>query len=242
MAGIMLVGPLALMLIAHHPPPPSVGGCRGARLTHGWCGPCKVGFVASVEIRSPVLYEALDPHGHDLVPDAIECTSCKAGLAVDGYCEVHRYGFVGGHAYMTKLTYYLAKGQALDVSRIDCRTCRMNAERHRHQPGKTPLETGGWCDTCQVGMVGNVALRDRKDFEAASREFSKLLEAVQTARRCELCAGAMLYDTHCPVCNISYKDGKPLKPPRTGGNGKTADGPADRAPVTEEPTSVPRNE
>ena len=224
MANILFIAPLALALIAHHPPPPSsVGGCRGARLTHGWCGPCKVGFVASVEISSPVLYEALDTHGHDLVPDAIECTSCKEGLAVDGYCEVDGYGFVGGRAYMTKLTYFLARGKTLDVSRIDCRTCRTNAERHRHQPAKTPLATGGWCDACKVGLVGNVAFRDRKDFEAASREFAKLLVAVQTARRCELCAGAMLYDTRCPTCKIWYKDGKPLKPAQAGGEGKTAE-------------------
>ncbi len=229
MAGIMLAGPLALLLLAHHPPPASVGGCRGARLTHGWCGPCKVGFVASVQIRSPVLYEALDPHGHDLVPDAIECTSCEAGLAVDGYCEIHGYGFVGGRAYMTKITYFLARGKTLDVSRIDCRTCRTNAKRHRHQPAKTPLETGGWCDVCKVGMVGNVAIRDRKDFEAASREFAKLLEAVQTARRCELCAGAMLYDARCPKCMIVYKDGKAVEEGTKGKERATKMHPPDKS-------------
>ena len=52
-------------------------GCEEARRTNGWCAAKNVGYVASVEIRSHALYEALDAHGHDIDPAAVTCATCR---------------------------------------------------------------------------------------------------------------------------------------------------------------------
>lgn len=178
-------------------PPPGDGACTcaQARLKHQWCAACKVGYVAGVRIESALLYEEIDAHGHDIDPAKIECPSCQKALAQDGYCEKCRMGFVRRQAYLSRLTYFVAKGETRDPATISCKTCRKNAESH------------GWCDECAVGMVGNVALKRREDFEPAARAYDVLRAAVSTLKRCETCAVAMILDGRCPTCRISYRDG-----------------------------------
>jgi rubrerythrin len=59
-------------------------------------------------------------------------------------------------------------------------------------------------------MVGNLEIRDRLDFQVASGEYDKLLKAKEAAVRCEMCAVSIMYDSECPYCKITYKDGEPL--------------------------------
>ena len=82
---------------------------------------------------------------------------------------------------------------------IQCPVCRKNATTH------------GWCARCRVGMVGSVELEGRAAFDAADRALHLLLEANKTATRCESCAAAMVSDGSCPVCGISYRNGRPVK-------------------------------
>ncbi|MHC4217860.1 MAG: hypothetical protein ACYSU7_05325 [Planctomycetota bacterium] len=177
--------------------------CPAARITNGWCRPCEVGYVASVEVRSAILYETLDAHGHDIDPNSIECESCQSALKVDGFCERCRWGFVSTKLYFSRLTYHLARGEVKDVSKLTCRTCAKNAGRT-----KLPLEDQGWCARCKIGMVGNTAFKDRKEFERASKELKRLLLAIRAAERCEYCGPALFMDTTCVTCGTTYKDGK----------------------------------
>ena len=62
-------------------------------------------------------------------------------------------------------------------------------------------------------MVGNVEIRNREDFQVAAMEYDKLLKAKEVAVRCEMCAVSMIYDSECPFCKITYKDGEPVKAP-----------------------------
>ncbi len=211
--------PLLVALLAASPPiPPPIDGnctCPAARLTNGWCHACGVGYIASLPIKSELLFEALDPHGHEVDPALMPCSECKAALAAEALCTRHRIGFVGHKAYFSKLTYALAKGEVREVSTISCERCKSNALRHTAKPTtkpdtKTPAPDGG-CDVCKSGMVGNVAFRKRKDFDLASAEFRKLIPAAKTAERCGECAYRQLYDGTCRVCAISYRGGKKLR-------------------------------
>ncbi len=149
-----------------------------------------------------MLFEALDAHGHEIGPGGIQCPSCRQEIEIDGYCAHHRIGWVNQQAYFSTLTYRLAKGQAKDISNISCPICQANAQ------------TQGWCDSCQVGMVGNVAFGNKEDFHQASQRYEVLLAAVEVAGTCETCACAMFFDSTCPVCKISYINGKKIPSPR----------------------------
>ncbi len=172
--------------------------CEIARMKGGWCQRCGVGHIASVRIESADLFEWLDAHGHQIDPDRIECEICQKAIATDGFCERCKMGFVGKEAYLSRLTYHIAKGQPRSVGKIQCSQCRKNADRF------------GWCDRCKLGMIGNVEIRIRKDYDGAANAFRILLIAIHTARKCESCALAIVSDTNCRTCKINYKDGKPV--------------------------------
>jgi len=161
---------------------------------------CNVGYVASVRIEYPRLFEELDAHGHDIKPESIKCTSCQRALASDGFCRVCNWGFVAGQLYFSKLTYSLARGSPQDVARQACMTCRENAKNH------------GWCAECRRGMVGNFAFRTKPLFREAVEQYSRLLTAVKTARTCEFCAIVMFTGGDCPECSNPRDDRMPRGP------------------------------
>lgn len=186
---------LALMTGCKAPECPT---CAGAKLTNKWCDKCAVGYVAGAPIKSKLLYEALDAHGHDLNIPQIACAICQAAVPVDGYCEKCRVGWVRRQAYFSRLTYHLAKGQPCDPKSLACPDCRKNSEKY------------GWCDKCSVGMVGNVAIRSRSDFDGARRGYDLMAAAIEASGRCDMCGIACLTDNTCFICKIPYKDGKAL--------------------------------
>lgn len=173
--------------------------CNEKRTLGVWCDVHDRGYVAGVEIRSAELFEALDAHGHEIDDEYLDCETCKRFKKDGGFCEDHGRGWVGGLAYMSKLTYHLASGTLRDGDAIECPVCRKNADTH------------GWCAKCGVGMFGPVEVSGRQTFQELDHAYHTLLEAQKTTERCELCAGAMVIDGRCPVCKISYKDGKPTK-------------------------------
>jgi hypothetical protein len=170
--------------------------CATARLASGWCDACGVGYVGSARITSKLLYEELDPHGHPFDPAKLRCESCRKAIAVDGSCELHRIGFVGGQAYLTPLAWRLAQGAHVDPGALDCPVCRKNAE------------SLGWCAACGRGMVGHIAIDARAVYEEVAAEYGVLLMAIERAATCEPCAVAMLFDGTCPRCGLAYQDGE----------------------------------
>ncbi len=172
--------------------------CALAKKTNGWCKECKVGYVASIKIPSPLLFEVLDAHGHAIDPNLLRCDPCRKAVETDGFCERSRMGFVKKQAYFSRLAYYAARGNVRDRSTIVCATCRKNSEDY------------GWCKSCRVGMVGNFVLKNRADLDKAQRAVKILRRAVGTLDRCETCAVATFTGGRCPLCKIAYKDGKPV--------------------------------
>ncbi len=193
----------ALLLTVLSCPEPSFDDaecrCAEAKMKHQWCAACKVGYVAGVRIESKLLHEEIDAHGHDIDPKLMKCSSCQKALETDGFCERCTMGFVKKQAYMSRLTYFIAKGETKDVEKIACPQCRKNAQ------------SPGWCDACGLGMVGNVALQEKSDFEQAAKAFDVFQEAVRTLKRCEFCAIAMVIDGRCPTCKVTYRNGARLE-------------------------------
>ena len=95
---------------------------------------------------------------------------------------------------MSRLTYHLTKGETRVVSDIKSATCRDGAAK------------GGWCEKCRVGMVGNIAIKDKTDFDHAFKAYRRLLAAVRLSSRCEMCAVALMFDGPCTKCKKIYKD------------------------------------
>lgn len=172
--------------------------CEAARLDTGWCERHGVGYVASIPIRSRMLYETLDAHGHTLDPSAFTCESCREAIRTDGFCEQDRIGFVNTQAYFSRLTYELARGEKRLSDTIACRVCRKHSESH------------GWCDKCRVGMIGAVQTKDHRGYDKASAAMKILVAANEKATHCEGCAVAMITDSLCARHRISYRDGKPV--------------------------------
>jgi len=170
--------------------------CELARLRNGWCESCGRGYVAGCEIRSRVLFDGLDAHGHELDAAVMACETCKALMKSGGFCESCRFGWVDGKAYMSRLTYCLAKGRTRDLASVSCATCR------------TLAGGVGWCEACQGGWTGNVYFDARSEHAAAAKEFERLQAAIAASERCETCALVLLVDGKCPYCGITYADGK----------------------------------
>ena len=175
--------------------PPS---CEQARRANHWCRAGNVGYVAGLEIRSRYLYEVLDAHGHDIDPKAVRCEVCLAALKSHGYCHAHRMGYVGGHAYMTPLTYYLARGRRVDPASITCPICRQH------------IQGIGWCEKDQVGIAGFTALDSREEFEELTKAYQILVAAIQKSSSCGRCSGPMVADGYCSIHRIKYLNGSPV--------------------------------
>lgn len=164
-----------------------------------WCDTHRLARIGGIEIRSEILFEALDAHGHDVDLESFDCPGCRAAIEQEGFCEDHRVGFVARQAYFSRLTHGLAAGIPRDPSSRDCPTCRKNEASH------------GWCDACSRGLVGPTQIDDRQEFEAVARSIRLVELANRVALRCEHCAVAVVTDTTCPVCRIRYRDGAPIQ-------------------------------
>lgn len=170
--------------------------CDKCKLEGCWCDKCKVGHLAGVRIESELLFEVLDAHGHTIDPAAIQCDVCKEAIKSDEFCDKCRIGWLDKKAYMSRLTFHLAKGAAKERTAITCDNCKRVSAK------------GGWCDTCGHGMVGNVAIKDKADFAHALKAYRRLLKAVELSARCETCAVALMSDGECTKCGKRYRDGK----------------------------------
>ncbi len=201
---------VAILVAVSLVPGSSQCSCPSARGGNGWCQPCGIGYLASLPVRSKDIFDIVHPHGHHANQATLTCVACRKAVLDDGFCERSGIGFVDNEAYFSKLAYYVAKGRPIDVDEIDCAVCTKLVGHYRHPKPENQAETPGWCESCMAGYFGNFVYCDREEFEAASAEFQLLLRAVETTKRCQSCATAMLCEGRCPECNISYHLGRPV--------------------------------
>jgi hypothetical protein len=159
-----------------------------------------MGYVGGIPIRSSLVFETLDAHGHVVDLSTFHCETCQTAIRTDGYCERDGVGFVKKLAYFSRLNYELARGERTPRASITCRTCRTNSESQ------------GWCPRCKLGRIGPVAIRDREAYERAAHAADLLRAANDAATRCEWCGVAVLTNDRCPLCRITYKNGRPVPP------------------------------
>jgi len=169
--------------------------CPSARLTNGWCETHEIGSVGGVLIRSKIIYEVLDAHGHELDLTTFKCPACRKAIEQHGFCSEHRVGFVRGLTYFSRLTYELARARTENPDGIRCAICRKNARNH------------GWCNRCRIGRAGAFAIRDRPSYDRVAEAIGILEFANREAPRCQGCAIAILTDSSCPIHRIPYRNG-----------------------------------
>ncbi len=114
--------------------------CPTARAENGWCEACGVGYAAELEMRTKVVHDALDLHGHDVDPRSFSCASCQEALRTDGFCAACRRGFIAQRAYLSALAYHLAHGE------------RAAAEEDLRLVARA-LEVVPRCEFCAAAMV-----------------------------------------------------------------------------------------
>ena len=176
--------------------------CAVAREADGWCEQHHVGYIAGITIHFKLVFEQMDAHGHVVDLSTFQCETCQKAIQTEGFCERDSVGFVKKLAYFSRLTYELARGERTPRAGITCRICRKN------------VESQGWCERCKIGRIGPVAIRDREAYERAAHAADLLRAANEAAVRCEWCGVSVLTNARCPVCRITYKDGKPVPPLR----------------------------
>ncbi len=175
---------------------PAVCVCDQAIRVNGWCDHCRRGFVGGVTVASELFFETIDPHGHEIDITQHPCTECQTLYASDGFCDSCRIGWSRGKAFMTRLTWLLARGRSLDVLSTPCDECR-------EAVGGEPR----WCDSCAHGICGRSVYPDHDLFSKAGKEFKVFEKALSECRRCEICACAMMTDGICPDCRRRYQGG-----------------------------------
>lgn len=156
-------------------------------MSNGWCAACQVGYVAGAAIKSADLFDAIDAHGHEFKPETVECESCQAAIARNGFCDACGLGFANGQLYCSCVSYALGRGRSRDTASIECARCRENSEHY------------GWCIECKVGMTGNVEFADEALFEEAVRQYRLLQVAIGRAEVCEWCGVVTITRGECPV-------------------------------------------
>jgi hypothetical protein len=196
MSGIVVVAALVAAAGAAAAHEMRTASCEEAKRINGWCTTDDVGFVASVPIHSKFLYEVLDPHGHEIIKAQVTCATCRKAIETDGFCPDHKMGYVGGAAYMSPITWHLARARKLDPATIECPVCRDH------------MKSIGWCEKDARGIAGYFAVDDRKEFEALQAAYAILLRANDMSKRCERCAGAMITDGYCAIHRVRYDGGK----------------------------------
>ena len=179
-----------------HPPQLTCADCRAALPVNGWCTVCEIGYVAAVRIRSHLMHEMLDAHGHDITDWTHDCLDCAERIETDGFCSLCGFGFVDGKLYFTALTWSLGLGLVIDLAANDCAVCRDRSAG------------SWWCDECRRGIVGNVAFTDEKKFERAQTEYRRLVAALTSLERCEACAISQFQGIECPDCRARERAGE----------------------------------
>ncbi len=199
MLGVAVFLSTLVMLLLAEPAPARTDACTCAinLQRDGWCEGHAIGYIAGLEIHTGLLFEALDAHGHEVDLTSFDCPACQRAIETEGFCPEHRIGFVRGLAYFSRLTFLLARARSHTGSAAPCREC-----------ASLPA-AGGWCEACEVGFVGSVVFRDRRDFDEVFRALDLVRRADALGERCEHCAVAMATDTICARCKLEYRNGEP---------------------------------
>jgi hypothetical protein len=180
--------------------PATAHDCKGCQAIgkkgDGFCAHCGKGKVFGVDLTSQKLYDATA--GKEVQIDEMKCAGCKKAAATNGSCCGK--SFAHGKAYHSPVGYTLAKGKPYTEAKAGhCPGCRDAFASH------------GFCTGCNVGFVAHRLYKDKESHDAALAAHQTLVKAAEISKKCEACAVAMVTNGKCDHCNVSFKDGKPVK-------------------------------
>jgi len=86
--------------------------------------------------------------------------ACAQAMEFDGWCDVHRIGYIGGVEIASARLYEAldAHGHAVDPATFECETCR------------SAIATDGYCETHRIGFLGGQAYFSRLSYLLARGE------------------------------------------------------------------------
>lgn len=188
-----------VLAIAGFAAPSLAAGCPGCdkveKTGHGFC--CGSGKSFGVALASEKLFKSLEGEKVDI--SKMKCDGCKKAAENGGSCDHCNAYFHDGKVYHSKIAVALAKGEAIP------------AEKAAHCAGcKTAYDQNTQCTGCGVGFVAG-RMYKTADYKAALAAHKLLAKAVETAKKCEACAVAMVTDGECAHCNVQFKDGQNTK-------------------------------
>jgi len=183
--------------------------CKEMAEKGGWCDHCKVGFVSTVQTQSKKLYDALQ--GVAVSSDkagGCGCAGCKAGMEKNGSCEKCNTHFANHAMYHSAVAARLAVGKPVSESDPTCAKCKEYVAKNGVAATNEMI---GWCDECKAGIVKGRRFETKESFEAAKAAYELVARAAKAAEKCEDCAVAMVTDSKCEHCNVTFKDGAVTK-------------------------------
>ena len=180
--------------------PAMAGDCKGCKTImekgEGFCAHCGKGKIFDVELSSQKLYDATA--GKEVQVDKMKCGGCIKAAASNGSCCGK--SFANGKAYHSPVGHRLAMGKPYTEAKAGhCPGCREAFASH------------GFCTGCEVGFVAHRLFKGKESHDAALAAHQTLVKAAEVSKKCEACAVAMVTDGKCDHCNVSFKDGKPVK-------------------------------
>jgi ribosomal protein L32 len=188
-----------VLAIAGLAAPALAAGCPGCdkvtQTGQGFC--CGQGQTYGVKLTSQKLFDSLE--GKTIDKAKIECPGCKEAAAKGGSCEHCKAYFHDGKAYQSKIAVALAKGEPVSAEKAaTCPSC------------KTAHQQNTQCTACGVGFVAGRMYKG-EDYKTALAAHEVLAKAVETSKKCEACAVAMVTDGECAHCKVGFKDGETVK-------------------------------
>lgn len=193
----------ALALVAAFSSAALAGGecCDKAKASDGWCGDCKMGFVAGITMKSRALYDAL--MGKEVTAEqASKCGGCQAAFASNGTCNECHVAFANHKMYRSPFAARLAMGKPIDRKAL-CKECQEHCAK---ATAEEMAKHSGWCDACKAGFVNGKTYTSKESFQQAMDAHTLLTKAAEA--KCDGCAVAMVCDGACGECKVAFKDGK----------------------------------
>lgn len=178
--------------------------CEKPKAEDGWCDVCNVGYFALIKLKNKKVYAKVT--GREVDKEGLDCEECETAAAKNGECKQCEVFYASYNKYESPFSHTIALGEKIDLSSLTCEICKE----------KTTLRGRGWCSRCKRGFVASHSFDDLKKYRSAMKARTVINLADKKARKCQTCALAMVVNSTCASCEITYENGKPVKDHRKG--------------------------
>lgn len=189
-------------------PTETLAGCTGCETIkangEGFCDHCNAGLAFGVKVKDKTVYDLLagDAAKFEKAKDS-QCPGCASAAKNESQCKHCNVFVANGKVYKTAAAQAIAKGKPVtDDMKTKMASCS-GCTKH--------LADNGYCTGCSVGFVANRMYKEKADYDAARKAHALVVAVAKEPSHCKGCTKAMLTNGSCSHCNVSFKDGKPVK-------------------------------